>query len=600
MSERMAPWRSKPPAIVSQLIAQLSARTMFLVQRAGPTAFVVADADAPPDPHTRQPRKFRVSVGAAMTCSCSPPVSGAGPSPELCFHTLFVLTKVLRVPRSNPLVWQRSLMDRELDEVLRCSEALQRPAGAPNAVLVRSQSGVTDASVPPGQVAPREVAEGEVCAICYEDMSTASLASLVHCRFSCGRRVHGRCMRVWVDHQRSTGKEETSCPLCRQKWGEFDWTPPRFERQPREGRARDEAVHYGVACHGTSCGRDTHITGPRYRCCVCNSYDLCRECFRTGTHMQHPFMVIDKPGNAEQPAEERVAPSPGSPTGGRDAEAAARAAQRRAQQRVEQAQQRAGGTGKRPVASRTRSDLSKRYTAGTQQPTPDLAISGLQMGSGTPHVMPPYPAGAISPPGPSRRAVNTAAKAPRQGRRSTAPKEASPAPTSGLDLTLDSNTYLPRTTTALAAVDAAGAPPSPALDARRSAPSHVEAPPLDSNGGAASVERAYSRHLSLGPVGSAPWNLGGHVATTVQRGGASQETGEAEMMDALVGMSLGGTSSPVRDTSPPQHGRRAVGPHEVLRGPRQPRSSVPHARAPREDMGVLGTTTGALRKASRA
>lgn len=35
---------------------------------------------------------------------------------------LFVLMRVLRVPEGNPIVWQLSLIDRELDEVLRCSE----------------------------------------------------------------------------------------------------------------------------------------------------------------------------------------------------------------------------------------------------------------------------------------------------------------------------------------------------------------------------------------------------------------------------------------------------------------------------------------------
>jgi len=39
------------------------------------------------------------------------------PAPEApCAHMLFVMTRVLRVPPSNPLVWQLSLMDRELDE----------------------------------------------------------------------------------------------------------------------------------------------------------------------------------------------------------------------------------------------------------------------------------------------------------------------------------------------------------------------------------------------------------------------------------------------------------------------------------------------------
>ena len=37
------------------------------------------------------------------------------------------MTKVLRVPASNPLVWQLSLIDRELDEVLRCEPATKKP-----------------------------------------------------------------------------------------------------------------------------------------------------------------------------------------------------------------------------------------------------------------------------------------------------------------------------------------------------------------------------------------------------------------------------------------------------------------------------------------
>ena len=43
---------------------------------------------------------------------------------------LFVLVRVLRVPESNPIVWQLSLIDRELDEVLRCAEVRFRSPGA--------------------------------------------------------------------------------------------------------------------------------------------------------------------------------------------------------------------------------------------------------------------------------------------------------------------------------------------------------------------------------------------------------------------------------------------------------------------------------------
>jgi len=41
-----------------------------------------------------------------LFCRCSGPGSG---SKELCLHLLFTMLKVLRVPASNPLVWQLSL-----------------------------------------------------------------------------------------------------------------------------------------------------------------------------------------------------------------------------------------------------------------------------------------------------------------------------------------------------------------------------------------------------------------------------------------------------------------------------------------------------------
>ncbi len=34
-------------------------------------------------------------------------------------HLLFVLVKVLRVPSENPLIWQASLLDNEVEQILR-------------------------------------------------------------------------------------------------------------------------------------------------------------------------------------------------------------------------------------------------------------------------------------------------------------------------------------------------------------------------------------------------------------------------------------------------------------------------------------------------
>ena len=158
-SQRLAPWRPKPGARATDILARARERDarldpndhdiepdFMLMKRKGPTSFVV---------HERgRHLPFTLSLGAAQTCSCGGglnpkpltkhPVesrlvaearrlAGAGPgdasglrSPnashdaEVCAHILFVMTKVLRVPRSNPIVWQVSLVDRELDEALRC------------------------------------------------------------------------------------------------------------------------------------------------------------------------------------------------------------------------------------------------------------------------------------------------------------------------------------------------------------------------------------------------------------------------------------------------------------------------------------------------
>ncbi|MEW5298888.1 MAG: hypothetical protein WDW36_001962 [Sanguina aurantia] len=156
-----------------------------------------------------------------MTCTCDPiPVSSAPATGqqvrELCLHTLFVLVKVLRVPPSNPLVWQLSLTDRELEEALRCSIL---PQMLPKAQRGKRSGETADDLANGAAVKRRTVEEEEPCPICYDGMAGAALEMLVWCRQGCGHNVHGKCMGVWADHQvRSLGKELT-CPMCRTEWG---------------------------------------------------------------------------------------------------------------------------------------------------------------------------------------------------------------------------------------------------------------------------------------------------------------------------------------------------------------------------------------------
>ena len=78
-------------------------RRMLLVSTTGPTSFVVAEQNAPDgdDGASERParEKHRVKIGHRHSCSCGHLTDG-----ELCHHALFILLKVLRVPKDNRLL----------------------------------------------------------------------------------------------------------------------------------------------------------------------------------------------------------------------------------------------------------------------------------------------------------------------------------------------------------------------------------------------------------------------------------------------------------------------------------------------------------------
>ena len=44
---------------------------------------------------------------------------------------------------------------------------------------------------------------------------------MIACRYGCGNSVHVKCMKIWAEHQRSTGETIVKCPLCRVDFGSF-------------------------------------------------------------------------------------------------------------------------------------------------------------------------------------------------------------------------------------------------------------------------------------------------------------------------------------------------------------------------------------------
>ena len=165
------------------------------------------------------------------------------------------------------------------------------------------------------------------CPICYEEMAGEMPQRLVFCA-GCGHNVHGRCLHVWANHQASIGKD-LSCPMCRRSWEGFKWNPA-FAADPRarvgrrapvesaaDAAARRENTHYGTSCG--SC-RVSPLQGARYRCAICEHFDLCSACFDKGVHDLHLFTVQEAPGAAEVPADraakQKGSADPGEASGG--------------------------------------------------------------------------------------------------------------------------------------------------------------------------------------------------------------------------------------------------------------------------------------------
>eukprot|EP00803_Ostreobium_quekettii_P005015 evm.model.scf_3110.1 EVM.evm.TU.scf_3110.1 scf_3110:648-6185(+) len=163
---------------------------------------------------------------------------------DLCIHMLFVLIKALKLRAETPLAWQLGLVDRELEGIL----------GPPDETCGSNRAKKCSNGVP---IVRKPLLQEDPCPICYEDMQKSGLRELVFCRRGCGGNVHGRCMRIWVTHQRRND-QDLSCPLCRAEWGEFLWTPPS-----RRGRPTRELKKPSITCSECKC---FSITGQKDVC----------------------------------------------------------------------------------------------------------------------------------------------------------------------------------------------------------------------------------------------------------------------------------------------------------------------------------------------
>jgi hypothetical protein len=255
-------WRSKPtPELISIMEESVDMR-LYLIQEKGPLSFVFQNDDK---------KKFSINIGESTQCSCG------GGKKEHCIHTIYVLNRIFKLQFDDPLILQLSYSDLEISKILntRKQDEISRKKKEP----INNINNIKDNN----DSNRMNLNEDITCAICQEDMYT--FQGLYYCANSCGHNFHSHCLKVWSEHKR-TISDVISCPMCRSVWPDEEFKKAIL--MPKLNKHYTHIKSHKVNCK--SCER-VNIKGERFHCLLCESYDMCVECFVLNKHNQHPLIL---------------------------------------------------------------------------------------------------------------------------------------------------------------------------------------------------------------------------------------------------------------------------------------------------------------------
>ncbi|XP_024521244.1 mitogen-activated protein kinase kinase kinase 1 [Selaginella moellendorffii] len=139
-----------------------------------------------------------------------------------CKHILFVLLRVVKLPRTDHRLWQKALLSSEVKELLQmCASNGEEAVLASQRVRQRFKQIHGKDKDEDGQTEAKSIQrsiEGD-CPICYEAMASADgtpAEELVFCK-SCGNNVHKDCFDRW-SRSKSSSYSKVTCIYCRAVW----------------------------------------------------------------------------------------------------------------------------------------------------------------------------------------------------------------------------------------------------------------------------------------------------------------------------------------------------------------------------------------------
>jgi len=280
MNSRLTPWRQKPTNEIQNLIPSALEIRLYMLQELGPTSFVFKDDNG---------NKLRISIGKEISCSCNPHKK------DHCIHTLYVFLKIFQFDQANPLIWQTSYIDNEIDEIIRNRYNPRKDDKIKKilpALKKRSASTNSKARVPT-PITRIEIEENDICSICHESMKHEE--GLTYCKKKCGNNFHLNCIMIWAEHKNSIG-EKINCPMCRADWGVRAFLELQEEQEEFEARL---ILHKGHKCSACKSYGQKCIKGKLFHCVYCENYELCEKCFLSYEHFEHNKYLVKETVNDE-------------------------------------------------------------------------------------------------------------------------------------------------------------------------------------------------------------------------------------------------------------------------------------------------------------
>lgn len=209
---RYAPWRKSCSSATLERIERAQGQRMYLIKQeptesctdGGPARrFVVLGTTG---------NAYTVMLDSIVSCDCPDAARG-----NVCKHQLFVFLRVLRLPPSSPLIYQRALLSSERAKIFATRRRPEQRALASASVqeAFAEATGTSSASSAKDtgkeqSAADHRGSEDDDCPICFEVLGKEKLQV---CK-ACSNALHEDCFRQWARQKRG----DITCPFCRTEW----------------------------------------------------------------------------------------------------------------------------------------------------------------------------------------------------------------------------------------------------------------------------------------------------------------------------------------------------------------------------------------------